>query len=188
MGGPDTWGADLDTDELAARISEVEAAETKAAKGAALEQFVAWLICHLPGIEVRAKNQFSYGRGSEIDLTAWNHQHDAGFRSLPNVILVECKNLTKPVRAAQIAWFDWKMRLGGVRYGLLVAANGVTGKPVQRNAAYQIVQHARGDGRTILIVDLSELRLLTSTHSLRELLIDKICDVTAGATQTAPDQ
>jgi hypothetical protein len=182
-GGPDTWERPLDVVKLATWVDAVSSANKS--KGKVLEQFLMWLIPHISGLRVMKANSFSFGRASEIDLTVWNEQHEAGFRSFSPPILVECKNWEKPVGAADVAWFDWKLRLGGATHGLLVAANGITGNREEKNAAHQIIQHARSDGRTIVIMTLDELAGLLTSLDLRELIIDKVCDIAAAATQVS---
>lgn len=184
IGDAHTWGTALDRDELRARIDV--ARHNEADKGTALEEFVAWLVPHISGLSVRAANTYSYGRASEIHLTVWNEQHEAGFRSINPPILIECKNWQRLVGAAEVAWFDWKMRLGGATHGLLVSANGVTGDVSEKNAAHQIIQTARSEGRTIVVLTLEELADQSSADDLRFLIIDKICLATAAAVQTAP--
>lgn len=182
IGDAHTWATALDGDELKARA---EATRNAAAdKGTILEEFAAWLLPHIPGLSVRATNTYSFGRASEVDLTVWNEQHEAGFRSIDPPILVECKNWHEAVGAAEVAWFDWKMRLGGATHGLLFTANGITGDATEKNAAYQIIQTARTERRTMVVLTLDELATQRSAEDLRYLIIDKICLATAAARQT----
>lgn len=184
LGSAESWAAEIDLDLLATWVAEIEAAPEDD-KGEVLECCVAWLISHISGMKVMFKNTFSFGRASEIDLTVWNEQHEAGFKSFSDVILVECKNWAKAVGAAEVAWFDWKLQLGGATHGLLVTANGITGKADERQFAYQIIQQARTSGRTIAVLALKEIAALDSKEALRDLIITKVCKVTAAAIQTA---
>lgn len=171
----------LDTNQLRARIEQLRGADL--GDGSALEAFAAWLMPHIPGLSVRQTNTYSFGRASEIDLTLWNDQHESGFKSFAPPILVECKHWKSRVGAAEVAWFDWKLRLGGASHGFLITNSGVTGDPAEQNAAYQIIQRARTDQRFIIIIQLDELADLGDTNGLRELIIDKVCLGAAAAIQ-----
>ena len=103
----------------------------------------------------------------------WNSQDPAGFPSFPDTLVVECKNWDEPVDSSHVAWFDWKLRLGGTTLGILVAAEGITGDSGRNSQAWTIVQAANMDGRRILVVSLDDIAALESRSDLRDLLIDK---------------
>lgn len=132
-----------------------------------------WLIAHLPGFVVRQRNAWSASRAQEVDLVVWNEQHADGFAGFGYKILVECKNTGGKVESSDVAWFDWKMRLGGVSEGILVAANGITGDPQLRTAAQDILSHANAESRRIMVMELEDIAQLTSRLDLRNLLIDR---------------
>ena len=183
-GDTTTWTTPLDVASLKARVTVARTSEF--GKGPVLEGLAVWLLAHIPGFVIKQTNTWSFGRASEVDATIFNWQPEAGLRALNPPILVECKNWTTPVGAAEVAWFDWKLRLGNCEYGILITANGITGDAVERNAAHQIVAAARADRRTIMVFTLDELHNLTSTDSLRDLIADKICTVAVAALQAAP--
>jgi hypothetical protein len=185
-GSETTWSAQLDLAALKARVTAARTAQF--GKGPVLEDLAVWLLAHIPGFSVLQTNTWSFGRASEIDATIFNWQHDAGMRAMKPPILVECKNWEDPVDSAAVAWFDWKLRLAKCEYGFLITANGITGNPAERSAAYQIVALARGDRRTILVFTLEELENLTRTDDLRHLIALKICTVAGAALQQAQGQ
>src|SRR5688572_29302398 len=90
IGSEATWTSPLDTDELAAHVTECRTTPD-ATKGAALEHLMTWLLPAIPGFSVEHVHQWAIGGASEVDLTVWNRQHQDGFPSFPDVILVECK-------------------------------------------------------------------------------------------------
>lgn len=181
-GGPATWTTALDTHELAIRVASCAAA-TGPAKGQPLEHLLTWLLPHVFGFTVINTNVFNAAGSAEVDAIVWNDQLPGGFPSFSDSLLVECKNWERPVDSSDVAWFDWKLRLGGASTGILVAANGITGDADRRSAAWSIVQMANVDGRRIVVVTLAELAALTSTADLRLLLIRKVSLLTAGAAQ-----
>jgi hypothetical protein len=127
-GGPATWGAPLDTAELAKRIAACNAA-TRSAKSKPFEELLVWLLPYLPGFTATNVNMYNFGRAYETDVVLWNDQVPGGFPSFGDSLIVECKNWDSRVTSSDVAWFDWKLRLGGAREGILVAAKGVTGNP-----------------------------------------------------------
>jgi hypothetical protein len=80
---------------------------------------------------------------SEVDLAVWND--DSPWSSFGPVFVVECKNWDRKVGSAEVAWFDWKMRLGGVTTGILLSAEGVTGEVRYLENARAIVARANQD-------------------------------------------
>lgn len=131
------------------------------------------MLPHIAGFQATGVNLFSAGQASEIDVVLWNFQHPEGFPSFPDTLLVECKNWDDPVDSSHVAWFDWKLRLGGARLGILVAASGITGNPERKSQAWSIVQAANMNGRRILVVSLDDIAALGSRSDLRDLLIKK---------------
>lgn len=177
-----TWTTALDQAELAAHVAACNSAAGPA-KGTPLEQFLAWLLAHVPGFEVTSTNVFSHGGSNEVDVIVWNSQQQGGFPTFGDSIVVECKNWFEAVDSSAVAWFDWKMRLGGATVGILVAAKGITGVVQRKTAAWSIVSVANMDGRRILVVTLAELAALTCTDDLRRLLVKKATLLTANAAQ-----
>jgi hypothetical protein len=183
-GDATTWMQELDTAELAAHVQACQApTPTTRDKGRRLEQLAIWLLPHIPGFRMRRVNVFSADHAQEIDIAVWNEQMQGGFPSFGPKLIVECKNWDRRVDSSDVAWFDWKMRLGGVREGILIAAQGVTGTRSRRQAAQAIITAANSEDppRQILVLTLSEIAGLTSSLQLRELLIDKSLDVTVQA-------
>jgi len=152
--------------------------------GRALEEMAVWLFSQLPGLQVRSTNRFSHDGSQEIDVIAYNSgvaNVDEGFPMKNNtMLLLECKNWTKKADSSDVAWFDWKMKLGGVEHGVMISAQGITGDQKRRTFAAAIVAKALTEKRFIYIVTLSELEALSSIQDLRELLIDKRIGMTAG--------
>jgi Restriction endonuclease len=146
---------------------------TSREKGQRLENLMTWLIAYLPGFVVKRRNAWSSSGAQEVDLVVWNEQHPGGFPSFSSKMLIECKNTADPVDSRDVAWFYWKMRLGGVNDGILAAANGITGDVDRQTAAREIVALANAEERHIMVVDLASIASLTSREALRGLLIDR---------------
>lgn len=173
FGDPSIWSGPLDTNELARHIDQCRAnAPTHQEKGERLEQLVCWLFPHIPGFRAERVDVFSDDGAQEIDVIFWNNGHPEGFPSFGTIVLAECKNWQRPVDSSDVAWFDWKMRMGGVTHGILMAANGITMKYSRREAAVGILTSANADvpPRRIHVVTLADLELLESTADLIQLL------------------
>jgi hypothetical protein len=176
IGDPTRWSESLDVAELAAHIAWCGArARNTHEQGKRLEQFASWLLSYIPGFRVTRANITSDDGSAEIDIAIWNERREGGFPGFQSDLLVECKNWRRPVSSHDVAWFDWKMRLGGVREGFLIAANGITKHVGRRSDAVAILTTANADQptRKIFVLTVDELAGLTSTESLRDLIILK---------------
>jgi hypothetical protein len=166
------WSAPLDLAELAAH-SRVCGAATRRTKGALLEQMLGWLIPHLPGVRAMASRTFSTDGASEVDLDFANQELPRGLGGFGPGLLAECKNLDTRVDSRDVAWFDWKMRIGHVSTGIMFAARGITGNPDRRSAAWSIIQQAAIEGRSILVFRLDEFAAVQDRDGLRALFEKK---------------
>jgi hypothetical protein len=102
-------------------------------KGDALEALICYLFQTIPGITVTRRNERNAFDTEEIDVAFFNEQASGGLPFLPWIILVECKNCLSPVGSEHVSWFDTKMRNRRVEFGILLAANGITGNPALLN-------------------------------------------------------
>lgn len=141
-------------------------------KGVALEHFCAEFFGSVPGITVAERNLLSDAHSQEIDIVLDNDWPEC-LRLLGDPFFVEAKNWSSPVGSAEVAWFDWKLRLGGVTGGLLVAANGITGSSADGTSARAIVKQASLEGRQIYVVTPDELLACKSPVNLRDLIRTK---------------
>lgn len=173
LGDETTWSSVLDGQELENRVASCRASalNTKE-KGARLERLACWLFAHIPGFTVEECNIYSDDGSQEIDLVLWNSKHAGGFPGYGDRIIIECKNWERPVDSSDVAWFYWKMRMGGVSEGILIAANGITAKASRREAAVSILSHANADlpPKRIHVVTLDEISSVRSTGELTTLL------------------
>lgn len=91
-------------------------------------------------------------------------------RQFDQIILVECKNWSKPVGASEVTIFNAKLEARGRPLGILVAAGGITGDADDLSAAHQILFRALGQKREILVVTRGEIEQLCDTDDLVRLL------------------
>jgi hypothetical protein len=152
--------------------------------GQALEQLAVWLFAHVQGLTIQSRNQFSLDGSQEIDVVLFNSNianPEVGFpMESDTVLLVECKNWSKKADSSDVAWFDWKMRLGGVRHGVMLSAQGITGHARRRSAAHGILMSALREGRFIYIVTLDDLENVACAADIRNMIIGKRVQLAAG--------
>lgn len=163
--------------ELGARIAAVDAAVTANEKGNRFEELAEYLFEHLSGVEVRERDVLL--PSEEIDIVLWNAQLEDVLRPWDPMILVECKNWSKPVGAPELAWFIHKMRERGLAHGIFIAANGVTGNFARGdgsgNGATGIIMTALKEKIRVIVVTMDDIRALQSLDDVRELIKSRLC-------------
>jgi hypothetical protein len=150
---------------------------TTADQGHALEELICYVFTQVPGISITRRNEMNVFQTEEIDVALWNDGHADGFFFLPNIILVECKNWSSRVSSLELNWFDSKLRNRGLNFGVLVAANGITGDAADITAAHSIVAAALREGRRLVVIKSDELLALTDSPELVRLVKKKLCDL-----------
>lgn len=159
---------EMPVDELKARFASLDSG---ADKGRALEDFCRVFFGALPGVTVAERNLLDDAHSQELDLVLENDQEPDGLDQLKPLIFVEAKNWRTPVGSAEVAWLDWKVRLAGSDTdGILVAANGVTGRSEDRTSAWAILQWANRDQRRILVMSPAEMVNCATAEDVRQLI------------------
>ncbi len=151
-------------------------------KGRALENLICYLFEQVPGINTGKRNQLNTFKSEEIDIAFWNQRDTDGFYFLPNIILVECKNWSKAVGSEEVSWFESKLRRRGQSFGILVAANGITGNSQRIEAAHEIIRVALSEGRRLIVITRNEIENLNNTEQLVQLLQEKLCELVVSGT------
>lgn len=168
---------------IAARLADGDNGNA-AQKGSALEAVVAETLCQLQGVGVIKRNVVDNSGSLEIDILLYNQRHPDGLPFLPNHLIVECKNWQAPVGAATLTVFTGKLHKFRVDFGILVAANGITGNATDRTAAHAHLASAYDrDGLTVIVLNREELEALRNTDDLGNLIRDKYGDSIMGAFQ-----
>lgn len=152
-------------------------AQTTAAKGKALEDLSCYIFEKIPGISIAKRNSMNTFHTEEIDIALWNEKSSKGLHFLPHIILIECKNWSSAVSSIEVSWFAEKLESRGLDFGILIAANGITGNTDEINRAHQIVARHLSKGRRIIIVKRSEIQTLQNTDNLVKLIKEKLCEL-----------
>jgi len=144
-------------------------------QGRALEDLACYLFEATPGVIVAERNAFNAFRTEEIDVAFWNDQHRRGLRFLPNVLLVECKNWTRPVSGAEVAYFVRRLQNRGLNLGFLIAPRGVTGSAAELTNAHFEIAAALKDGVRVIVFNRTEIERLAHSDELVRLVKRKLC-------------
>jgi hypothetical protein len=116
----------------------------------------------------------------EIDVACHNTQDPAGLRSLNPFFLVECKGWTSPVSSVEVSWFLNKIEHRGLDFGVLFAANGITGVAEHLTAANFLVAFALATKKIrMVIITRQEVEVLNSGEELAQKIIEKVTQLHA---------
>lgn len=163
-------------------IQQSDDASTPREKGKVLEDFICYVFEKIPGITVSRRNQLNAFLTEEIDIAFWNEQKPNGFHFLHNIILVECKNWSNSVGTSEVSYFIQKVQNRGLPYGILIAANGITGSSVEVNRAHQEISLALSKGLSIIVITLDEIMRLETTNDLIQIFKEKLCELVVSGT------
>lgn len=156
---------------------------TNADKGRLLEDLSCYLMESVPGVAIAERNKLNAFATEEIDVAVWNEQErQGGLYFLPFVILIECKNWSKPVGSQEVVYFANRLQHRGCDYGILVAAEGVTGNSEDLKSAKFEIAQALAKGQRILVVSRTDIESLTHTDDFVRLLKQKILELTVSGT------
>lgn len=182
-GNAASWTLPLDVAELQRHVIACRAiTPNTTAKGASLESLMCWLFPHLPGVTAHRKNVYSADGSQEVDVVFSYDASQEGIPGFGSLFIGECKNWARPVDSGTIAWMDWKIQLGGVAEGILLATNGITHRQVRRTDAAAIISKANASTprRRILVVTLDQVAAIRTTDDLKQLLVDRMLDLVTG--------
>lgn len=148
---------------------------TNAARGKAFEELACYLFSQIPGITVTGRNELNTFATEEIDVACHNTQDATGLRSLNPFLIVECKGWRNAVTSVEVSWFLTKIEHRGLDFGVLIAANGITGIGEHLSRAHFLVGMALAQKKIrMVIITRAEIEALTSGEELAQLIIEKV--------------
>jgi hypothetical protein len=145
-----------------------------AERGNALTDYVCLLLSDVPGVVLSHRNVLDHQGAEEIDIGFHNARRSRGFLWLDPFVLVECKNWSTAVGSPEVGWFRTKLEDRGLRDGILIARNGITGDPAGLTAARNVVMTALPFNRRLVLVTWSDISAIGSGHALVRLMELKI--------------
>jgi hypothetical protein len=158
------------------KVDKAKGKKKKAAKGKAFEELVRYLFGGIPGVTITGWNEKNTFATEEIDVACHNIQDPAGLITLPPNFLVECKGWRDPVNSEQVAWFLMKIRHRGLDFGILIAAEGITGVAEHLTASHFLVAVELAAARSIrmIIVTRAEIEALISGEQFSQMILEKV--------------
>lgn len=172
--------AAYDTAVIQGYLAIVDNSSTNAAKGKAFEDLACYLLDGIPGVRVTARNEMNTFATEEIDVVCKSENDPSGLGGLVDFFLVECKGWKDAVNSEQVAWFLTKIRHRGLRFGILLAANGITGEPEHLSRANFLVSaELAAFSIRMVIITRDEIETLASGEQLAEVIIRKVCTLYA---------
>jgi Restriction endonuclease len=166
--------------EVATRLSALDQAASAAHKGTMLEELVERIIASIPGVNFSERRARNYFNSEEIDLCFWNDGEDNGLFDLPQTLLVECKNWSKPIGSMEVCWFLTKLKRRSLGFGILVAMNGVTGDADDLSEAHEIGAYFLQQGVRLVVLTRTDLEQFTTGRALVKLIQQKLLKLTVG--------
>ena len=157
-------------------FSRVDHPPSHAAKGKGFEDLACYLLTGIPGVVITARNELNTFATEEIDVACYNNRGPAGLGSVADFFLVECKGWTDPVTSEQVSWFLTKIRHRGLKFGIMIAANGITGEPEHLSRSHFVVSAELATfGIKMVIITRQEIESLGSGEELSALILRKVC-------------
>lgn len=174
----------ISTDTIKAHMAAITLAANTYEQGRAHEDLAVHLFESVPGCRVE-RNVMNDFQTEEVDIAVGNDGAPAGLPGLANVILVECKDWSRPVNSQAVGYFINKLANRSVELGILVATNGIAGQEERRNAvALGIGAIARGI--KLLVITNDDIVAVTSTADFVELLNRRYLRAVAAGTIGLP--
>jgi hypothetical protein len=156
------------------------------ARGDALANLVGYILTSTPGVsDVRYSRRDAFS-AQEVDIAFTQQPHADGFPQddhVPNHIMVECKHLSEPASAMDVAWFYYKLRTRGLSFGILVSSRGLTGSRGRGSAAQRVIAEALQDRVAIVAMNGTEVCQCTDTAHFVQLVKDRISELVIDRTQ-----
>lgn len=153
-------------------------------QGRAHEDLAVHLFESIPGCRVE-RNIMNDFQTEEIDVAVGNDGLAGGLPGLANVILVECKDWSRPVSSLAVGYFINKLANRSVELGILIATNGVTGQEEHRNAVTLGIG-AIARGIKLLVITNDDIMALGSTADFVELVKRRYLRAVAAGTIGLP--
>jgi hypothetical protein len=156
-------------------LAEGDRLGTTHAKGVALEEATAYVFGKIPGVKLHERRVRDVFGVNETDLIFVNRTSQSGIEMLEFALIVECKNLGRPVGFDSVQAFTALLENKGARSGVLVASNGLTGRPGRDG--YRALEVALTRDRRIVMLTRKDIESLSTTDQLIDLVKLRFMDL-----------
>lgn len=164
---------------IATLLAEGDGVPTAFEKGRKLEKLIVYAFGKIPGVKFYKSNVVNNAGSEEVDVAFFNNKQKSGFPFLEYLLLVECKNWSAAVGAIHVREFATKLEHRACAYGVLIAANGITGNAQDRTAAHDAIRMALAVRHiSIIVITRAELARWVDTSEVVDLFKHKLCELT----------
>ncbi|MCI0461055.1 MAG: restriction endonuclease [Gemmataceae bacterium] len=163
-------------------LKAADTATTNPVKGKAFEDLICYLFEKIPGVILPQRDVRNTFASEEIDVAFYNEQDPKGLKAFNPFLLIECKNWSATVGSAEVGSFISKIRNRGLDFGILVAAQGITGSAADGKQAHHQATLALKDKIQIVVLTRLDLQALKTTEELVTLIKTKVCQLIASGT------
>ena len=163
-------------------LEAADAATTTDEKGKQFEVLIEYVFAKIPGLSLPQRDLLNRFESEEIDVAFFNDQHAKGLKFFDANLLIECKNWSGTVGSKEVGTFISKVRNRGLDFGILVAANGITGSAEDGRQAHHQVALALKDRIQIIVITRAEIEGLRTTDELVTMIKTKVCQLIASGT------
>jgi len=141
---------------------------TNSEKGEAMADLVEYMFTAADGIALIKRGLLDVDGSGEIDLVFSNDVFVSQMMTPGITVFIECKNEARKIGATQVRTFASKLNDHNQPLGVMVTAKGLSGGP--RTHAHAVVTTELSKGRTIVVLTLDDLALITHSKDLVALV------------------
>lgn len=171
------------TNKILDYLREGDLSTTTSQKGKAFEDLACYLLNKVPGVGIALRNTLNAFDTEEIDVAIFNTKREKrGLFFLPHIFLIECKNWSKPVSSIEVNWFASKLEDRSIEFGILIAAQGITGVQEERNRAHFVIAKFLAKKISIIVITRQEIEQLRRTEELIYLIQRKLTELAVAGT------
>jgi len=164
---------------IARLLYESDSTSNTDIKGAKLEELVKYLFDKVSGVSYYSSDIVDNEGAQELDVIFSNDIRNSDLYFLDFIIITECKNTDHRTGSRDIRWFIDKLKDRGVKTGILVSLNGITGVAHKgKNAHSEIINALNRDGIKVLVISREEILAFSDTNDLARVLKQKIMKLT----------
>lgn len=174
----------INADSIKAYMAAIAKAANTYEQGRAHEDLAVHLFESVPGCRVE-RNVMNDFKTEEVDVAVGNDGLPSGLPGLANVILVECKDWSRPVSSQAVGYLINKLANRSVELGILIATNGIAGQAEHRNAVTLGIG-AIARGIKLLVITNDDIIALSTTADFVELVNRRYLRAVAAGTIGLP--
>lgn len=167
--------ATYDAVKLNEMLAACRSANTRATRGATLEDFVQHVFENTPSVTMFGRDIKDESGAQEVDLVFSHYHFQSNFPVVDVTVIVECKNEKRKTSATHIREFGSKLRTRGLNIGILVTMAGLSGS--RGTAGHAAVRDELTAGISIIVVTAKELGSLACSADLAEILTRRLLEL-----------